>query len=83
MRTVGWVVPMGILYDKAGMTLASDPDACDNNVKSVAKFFTQSCAPGAYDAYNDPNGDNPANICQQCGNQRCPSSKLNIVFNMI
>ncbi|KAK6185239.1 hypothetical protein SNE40_007513 [Patella caerulea] len=69
-KTVGWVIPVSFLFQKRIMSQAD----CDNTVKSVAAFFQQSCAPGAFVQINNPGGDNPTNVCEICDSKTCPTN---------
>ncbi|XP_071098657.1 melanotransferrin-like [Haliotis cracherodii] len=68
-RTVGWTVPVANLQARKLITIQD----CDNTVKNVANYFRESCAPGAFDAKNDLDRDNPKKVCKICGNPQCPS----------
>ncbi|ESO87859.1 hypothetical protein LOTGIDRAFT_234865 [Lottia gigantea] len=70
-RTVGWTIPVSSLLKEKIMPQAD----CDNTVKSVAAFFSQSCAPTAFTSINDPYDDNPTNICEICQNKLCPKDE--------
>ncbi|CAH1789988.1 unnamed protein product [Owenia fusiformis] len=67
-RTVGWAIPVAALFEQKLMEIKD----CDNNVKSVANFFSQSCAPGAFDDFYNPDKDNPQKICGGCSQTGCP-----------
>ena len=47
-KTVGWVIPVGHLLHIKEMTYT------DNQYKSVADFFSKSCAPGTYNSVRFP-----------------------------
>ncbi|XP_071485695.1 melanotransferrin-like [Diadema antillarum] len=73
-KTSGWNVPIGTLIRQGYITVNST--TC-NVPEAVGKFFNSSCAPGAKSSKYDPNGDNPASLCNQCrgtGDRHCARS---------
>ncbi|PIK48862.1 melanotransferrin [Apostichopus japonicus] len=61
-RTAGWNIPVGYLLHSGQMK----SEGCKEHVKSAAKFFNASCAPGARLAINNPYNDDVDNLCNIC-----------------
>nr|ADO66732.1 melanotransferrin [Apostichopus japonicus] len=61
-RTAGWNIPVGYLLHSGQMK----SEGCKEHVKSAAKFFNASCAPGTRLAINNPYNDDVDNLCNIC-----------------
>lgn len=61
-QMAGWVLPLVTLLQRRILPVAD----CNNMIKSAARYFNASCAPGSLIDKHNPTGDNPLSICSLC-----------------